>query len=235
MIVVPIVGLALFAGIEVRLGATWERVLVASVGTLLLFVSVLIHELGHALEARRRGIGVERVVVFLFGGYSEMDLDDADPADDMAVSAAGPIASTVLAFGTLVAAVAAPEWAGSRRTLALLGLVNVGVAVFNLLPGFPLDGGRIVRAALIESGLERRRAEVITARLGVVLGVVAAAFGIWMAVRGNAGAIVAIPVGVIVTVIAAAAHPRGDVESVDRHEWPSRPDAPNPARLCEEI
>jgi Zn-dependent protease len=208
LLVVPIVGLALFAGIEPRLGETWQRGLVAGFGTVLLFASVLVHELGHAFEARRRGIAVERVVVFLFGGYSEMDLDGADPIDDVAVSAAGPIASGALALATLVVAVPAPEWAGAQRTLALLGLVNIGVAVFNLLPGFPLDGGRMVRASLIGAGYDRRRADVITARLGVALGVGAVVSGVWMSIVGEAGAIVALPVGVLVLVIAGAAHPR---------------------------
>jgi Zn-dependent protease len=212
IVVVPIVGLALFAGIDSRLGQTWERVLVASVGTALLFASVLIHELGHAIEARRRGVGVERIVVFLFGGYSEMDLDGVAPADDIAVSLAGPVASTVLAVATLMAALLSPGWAGTQRTLALLGLVNVGVAVFNLLPGFPLDGGRIVRATLIAAGFERRRAEVVTARLGVALGLIVMAVGAWMTVRGRPGSIVVVPVGVLLFVIALAAHPRGDTD-----------------------
>lgn len=208
LIVIPLVGLALFAGVAPRFGPLWGRALVAGLGTFLLFASVLIHELGHAVAARRRGIPVEGVVVFLFGGYSEMDLEDIDPADDIAVSAAGPIASALLAIATLVVAIPASDWSGTRRTLALLGLVNAGVALFNLLPGFPLDGGRIVRAGLIGAGFEPRTAEVVTARIGIALGAVAVAGGVWMSIRGDAGAIVAIPVGVLVVVIAAAAHPR---------------------------
>jgi Zn-dependent protease len=208
LLVVPIVGLALFAGIDTRLGETWERVFVAGFGTILLFASVLVHELGHTVAAIRRGITVERVVVFLFGGYSEMDLDGADPVDDIAVSLAGPIASAGLALATLVVALPAPEWAGMQRTLALLGIVNFGVALFNLLPGFPLDGGRMVRASLIGAGFEQRRADVITARLGIGLGMLAVAAGIWMTLRGDPAAIVALPVGVLVLVLAGAAHPR---------------------------
>lgn len=206
--VVPLVAVALFAGIPPHLGSGVERGAVAVFGTVLLFASVLMHELGHAVVARRRGIRVDRVVVFLFGGYSEMDLDQADPSDDIAISVAGPAASALLAAVMIAIAVPAPEWAGSRRTLALLGLVNAGVAVFNLLPGFPLDGGRIVRAALIEAGFDSRRAQVVTSRLGVALGGVAIAVGVWMSVRGEVGSIVAVPVGVLVVVIAAAAHPR---------------------------
>jgi Zn-dependent protease len=214
LFVVPVVGLALFAGIDSRLGETWQRALVAGLGTALLFASVLIHELGHALMARRRGITVQRVVVFLFGGYSEMDLDGVDPLDDIAVSVAGPLASAALAFTTLVVALPAPEWAGMQRTLALLGIVNVGVAVFNLLPGFPLDGGRMVRASLIGAGFEQRRADVITARLGIGLGLFAAAAGVWMTMRGDAGAVIALPVGVLVVVLASAAHPRSTHEEI---------------------
>ena len=208
LVVVPLVGIALFAGIEPRLGSTWERALVASAGTVLMFGSVLVHELGHVVAARRRGITVQRLVVFLFGGYSEMDLESADPGDDVAVSLAGPIASGMLALAMVVAALGAPEWAGARRTLALLGLVNVGVALFNMLPGFPLDGGRVVRAALIAAGVDRRRSETITSRLGIAMGLVAIAVGLWLSVRGEPASIVAVPVGMLVLVIAAAAHPR---------------------------
>lgn len=208
LLIVPIVGLALFAGIESSAGDLWERWVVAGIGTLLMFVSVLVHEYGHALMAAHRGIDVERIVVFLFGGYSEMDLDDADPMDDIAVSAAGPIASAVLALVVLAVAIPAPDWAGTHRTLGLLGIVNLAVALFNMLPGFPLDGGRIVRGMLLIGGFDRREADVLTSRLGIGLGVLAVAAGVWMAVRGEAGMILALPVGVMLLVIAAAAHPR---------------------------
>jgi Zn-dependent protease len=208
LIVVPIVGIALFAGVEPRLGPLWARVAVAGLGTVLLFASVVIHELGHAGIARRRGVAVDRVVVFLFGGYSEMDLETARPADDIAISLAGPAASMALAALTVVGAIGAPAWSGTRRTLALLAIINLGVALFNLLPGFPLDGGRIVRALLMEAGVGMRRAEVITARLGVLIGAVAIGLGLWFSGRGESASLVAVPVGVLVVVIAAAAHPR---------------------------
>jgi len=207
LLVIPLVGLALFAGIPSRLGPTQARAGAAGLATLLLFASVVGHELGHVWVAVRRGVRVERVVVFLFGGYSAIELDEVDPEDDMAISIAGPVASSLIALVTLAATVIAPEWAGLRRTLALLGLVNIGVALFNLLPGIPLDGGRIVRATLIGAGFERRRAGVITARFGVSLGAMAILAGVWMSLRGDVGSIVAIPVGVLVVVLAIAAYP----------------------------
>jgi Zn-dependent protease len=211
VIVIPLVGLALFAGIQPALGTFRWRIVVTCVGTILMFGSVLFHELGHLVAARRRGIPVEQVLVFLFGGYTEMDLEDADPLDDVAVSVAGPVASGMLAAVMMVAALLTPEWAGARRTLAVLGLVNIGVAVFNLLPGFPLDGGRILRAALMSMGMARHRAAVITARFGIGLGVAAVAGGAALSVLGDPASVLVAPVGALLLLIAVAAYPRQGV------------------------
>lgn len=207
LVVVPVVGVALFAGIDAELGGSWWRAAVALGGTVLLFASVLVHELGHSVAAVHYGVAVERVVVFLFGGYSEMDLESAEPPDQISVSLAGPIASAMLALVTAVAAALVPEWAGMRRTLALLALVNIAVALFNLLPGYPLDGGRMLRAGLMMAGLEPARAYLISARVGVGLGTAVVAGGLWLSVAGEPASLVAVPVGALVVVLAVAAHP----------------------------
>lgn len=221
LVIVPLVGTALFAGVDASLGSFGARGIVAGAGALVMFASVIVHELGHAAMAHRRGIHVDQVVVFLFGGYSEMDMEAAEPTDDIAISAAGPMASSVLAVLMMGLALVSPEWAGTRRTLALLGLVNVGVALFNLLPGFPLDGGRIVRAALISAGASPRRAEQVTARLGMFLGAVTIGLGAWFSIRGAPAALIVVPVGLLLVIIAAAAHPRRDRAST--HQPPPQP------------
>ena len=121
------------------------RLLVAGGGTVLLFVSVIVHELGHVVMARRRRVAVDGISVFLLGGYSEIELDDVPPSVEIAVAVAGSLASVFLALVLGGVAVALPDVGGLARVASVLMLVNAAVAVFNLLPGLPLDGGHVVR------------------------------------------------------------------------------------------
>lgn len=130
-------------------GARPERYLGGAVVAALLFASVLLHELAHALVARRRAVPVRRITMFLFGGTAEFDAGALSPRDEAWVAAAGPAASAVLAalFGGLWWAA---RGAGGALELALqlLALVNGAILLVTAMPGYPLDGGRIVRAAL---------------------------------------------------------------------------------------
>src|SRR5207237_5474096 len=113
----------------------------------LLLVSVLAHELAHGLEARYRGIPVGGITLFLFGGVTET-LEARRPVDEFAMTAVGPFTSLAFGCGLGLVAVAA-DHAGLHSLAAVCGLVgwlNIGLAVFNLFPGAPLDGGRILRA-----------------------------------------------------------------------------------------
>jgi Zn-dependent protease len=128
--------------------------------------SVLLHELGHALTARRFRIGVRGITLELLGGYTEMDRDAPTPRIDALVSLAGPAVSLVL--GVLASAA---TWALPDRTIAgeiafQLAASNVLVAVFNMLPGLPLDGGRALRAGLWAVIKDRNRATEFAAWAG---------------------------------------------------------------------
>ncbi len=208
LLVVPVVGVALFAGIDPERGTTAGRIAVAASGTVLMFASIVVHELGHALVALRRGVAVERVVVFLFGGYSEMSLERASPETQVIVTMAGPLASITLAAGLVLVAMVAPVGAGLRGVISLLAAVNVGVAVFNLLPAFPLDGGRILRALLLGAGIGAVRAERLAARVGIGCGLVLIAAGAALSLLGRPISLVIVPVGGVVAVLAAAARSR---------------------------
>ncbi len=205
LVMLPLISVAIFAGIEPETGSTSTRLVVATGGSLLLWVSVVVHELGHAAAARRHGVDVRRVVVLLAGGYSEMDLDTARPDQEWAVAIAGPISSGLLGAVLAVAAVAAPATAGLDSTLMLLAVINGGVAAFNLLPAFPLDGGRMLRSVLVRRGHSPIGAERSATRVGFVLGGGIAVVGIGMSIAGSAASLVMVPGGVLLLGLAVAA------------------------------
>jgi len=117
---------------------------------LLLFVSVLIHELAHALVAQTRGIPVERITLFIFGGVAEMRMEAQRPIDEFVLTIVGPLSSLALAgLFHLGAAGAATAGFGATQVLAeTLAQLNLILAVFNMVPAFPLDGGRVLRSIL---------------------------------------------------------------------------------------
>jgi Zn-dependent protease len=121
----------------------WMGGLAGVTTVLLAFASVLLHELGHAVVARRLGVGVSAIELHFFGGAARMTSVPRTARDEIAIAAAGPAVSLALAalgFG-LAALVDLPVF-------ALVGAINLGLAIFNLIPAFPSDGGRILRAVL---------------------------------------------------------------------------------------
>lgn len=132
------------------LAAPIQWALGAAVG-IAFFASAMVHDLAHALTARRRGVPVDSVVISFFGGTGPSDPTSTVPADDLAIAASGPLASTVLGIGVGAAALAF-DALGTELGLALgqilvvLAILNVLMGVVNLIPAYPLDGGRIVRA-----------------------------------------------------------------------------------------
>ncbi len=132
--------------------------------------SVLAHEGSHAVVARWRGMHVRRIQLLAFGGYTTIDGKSERPLDELTVSAAGPIVSALLAgILWLVATVAAgvPE---ARDAIEFLAFTNLFIGLFNLLPGFPLDGGRVLRAAAWRMTGDRVRATTIAIQAGRVFG-----------------------------------------------------------------
>jgi Zn-dependent protease/CBS domain-containing protein len=119
------------------------------VGTVLFFASLVAHELSHSLVARTRGVEVAGITLFVFGGMAHTRGEADNPEDELAIAGVGPLASLVLAIGFWVMA-----WLGGRAlwpepmimVAEYLAILNLILAVFNMLPGFPLDGGRLFRA-----------------------------------------------------------------------------------------
>ncbi len=111
-------------------------------------ISVLLHELGHALTSRRYGIGVRGITLEMLGGFTEMEREAPRPSVELVVSLAGPFVSLVLGLASAAAAAVLPAGTVGERFAALLALSNIVVAVFNVLPGLPLDGGRALQAGV---------------------------------------------------------------------------------------
>jgi Zn-dependent protease len=163
------------------------------VSVLLLFASLIVHELGHALVARREGIEVKRIDLFLFGGLTQMSREANTPGEEFKIAAAGPAATfgvIVLCLG-LDLAILGPHRLSHAVTLSsdvritpvLLSLswllpMNVLLLIFNLIPAFPLDGGRIVRAIVWRTTGDRNRGTQVSARLGQGFAVLLAGAGI---------------------------------------------------------
>ena len=125
--------------------SNWAKGLVASV---LFFVSILLHELGHAVAARSQGLRTRSITLFIFGGVAQLERDPKDGRAEFWMAAAGPGVSLVLA-GVFYASAALPFVSASIAAVAkYLALINLLLAVFNLVPAFPMDGGRLLRGAL---------------------------------------------------------------------------------------
>ena len=215
LVVVPLVGVALFVGIPIERGPVEARIAVAVAGTLVVLASVVVHEGGHVFVARRHRVPVARTTVFLIGGYSEMDLDRVDSETEMWVASGGPVASAVLAVVLGIAMVLAPASGGVQHVLGLLTVINAAVAAFNLLPGLPLDGGRVVRGMLRSIGWSDDRADRATRWLGIVTGAVLGGIGVVAVVDGRAQALVLVPAGMLLLVLGVVMRPEAVVRVGD--------------------
>ena len=153
-----------------------------SVAALLLFLSVLLHELGHSYVAQRYRIPIGQITLFIFGGVAQMRKEPPSPKAEFLIAIAGPAVSFMLGafcFGMVVAAESLLPSGGKGFTVlgGLLGIVNVQLGLFNLIPGFPLDGGRALRAGLWAWGNNFHRATSQAAFIGLGFGVLLVGLG----------------------------------------------------------
>ena len=147
---------------------------------LLLFVSLLLHELGHSLAARREGIKVSSITLHLIGGVARMERESSTAMGSFRVAAAGPAVSFLLA-GLLLASQHSADHVNPLlgNLVAQLGVLNLALALFNLLPGLPLDGGLILKSLVWQfTGSQRRGIQVATAT-GRLLSLTAIMVGVW--------------------------------------------------------
>jgi Zn-dependent protease len=167
----------------------WRPALYWVVGVLtsaLLFAGLLIHELAHCWMARREGLAAHRVTLFIFGGVSEIDGEPGSPQTALRIAAAGPLTSFALAALCLAAAALTRDVELVAAPLMLLARLNVVLAIFNMLPGHPLDGGRLLHAAVWISTGDRERALLVSARAGRWLSIAIVVVGMLLLLRGAA-------------------------------------------------
>jgi len=164
------------------------------------FGSILLHELGHAFVAIRRGIGISDITLWMFGGVAQMTKDTDSPGTEFKVAIAGPLVTLGIAVACVVVGVAAAgshdfeqamrlrsqaDTSGLLSVVAWLGSVNLIILAFNLIPAFPLDGGRVARAIAWKVTGDRNRATRAAARLGQGFSYVFIAVGIAIFLTGD--------------------------------------------------
>ena len=155
-------------------------------GALLLFLSVLLHELAHSVVARSRGIAVEGITLFIFGGVAEMSREPDRALDEFLLTIVGPLSSLALAGGFVVAArlLGSLGVAPAAVVAATLAMLNLVLAIFNMVPAFPLDGGRVLRAVLWKLTGDPYRATRWATWVGRGFGWLLIAYGFFLFVRG---------------------------------------------------
>lgn len=162
-------------------GLRWGLALITAV---LFFASIVAHELSHALVAKARGLPVRSITLFALGGVAQMERDAGDAKTEFWMGIIGPITSFVIGVVCLLLALllgwTPPDLPATPLPAMLmwLGVINVGLAIFNMVPGFPLDGGRVLRGLIWWITGDAKRATTIAARVGQVIAFLMIVYGV---------------------------------------------------------
>ncbi len=165
------------------------------IAALLLFLSVLLHELGHSYVALRYQIPIRQITMFIFGGVAHMGKEPPSPRAEFLIAIAGPLVSFILGAGCFGGAIAVDSLFAQSGVQGLVvlgslfGMVNVQLGLFNLIPGFPLDGGRVLRAGLWAWNKDFNRATSQAALAGIGFGVTLGLIGAVLMVGAWSGAL----------------------------------------------
>ena len=209
---------------------------VAIITAALFFLSILAHELSHSLVALSRGIRVMGITLFIFGGVSRLAHEPERPAEEFLVAIVGPMTSIALAIAAAATLLAlnSGAWPWSARSIngpiemiaLLLAWGNLSVGIFNLIPGFPLDGGRVLRSIIWAITGSYLRATRIAARCGQAVALLMILGGITWAITGNLiNGLWAAIIGAFLLTTATAAYPRP-------HQSPSQNEYEQSPPLC---
>lgn len=183
-------------------------------GAIGLFISIILHEIAHAVVARSFGLPMGGITLFIFGGVAELKQEPKTPRSEFWVAIAGPIASIVIATACFLGKAGSElaDLTAVTGVLAFLAVTNTVLALFNLVPAFPLDGGRILRSIIWWRTGNLRKATRIAAMCGSIFGVVLIVTGLAQIVTGNAmGGTWQLLIGIFLT--AAASQARGQLDT----------------------
>jgi Zn-dependent protease len=185
---------------QIMAGSQTTAYAIAVAGALGYFASLVLHELGHALMARRLGIEVVGIDLWAFGGLSRMRREPATAGEEFKIAVAGPVVTLVM-FALCLGAITGLARSGTVSDVALssgslkttpalallgwLGFINAALLLFNVVPAFPLDGGRIARALVWWRTGDRNRATQVTGRAGQAFALVVGLFGLWVFATGE--------------------------------------------------
>jgi Zn-dependent protease len=167
---------------EVPVATHWIGALVAG---LLLFVSVFLHELSHSLVALGYGIPVSSITLHVFGGVSQMEREPDRPGAEVSIAIVGPLTSFGIGIACAIVAPLVEAGSVAAAIVRYLVFVNVAVGIFNLVPGFPLDGGRVLRAVLWKIKGDLAGATRTASRVGSGFALVLIGLGVWQALAGE--------------------------------------------------
>src|SRR3972149_7301040 len=163
------------------------RWIMAFVAAVILFSSILLHELSHSYVAQRQGIRIKSITLFVFGGIAQMVGESRSPSGEMKIAVAGPALSLFLSgiFWSIVFGFKRDMAASPVLAIAyFLAATNMMLAVFNLIPGFPLDGGRMLRAFIWKRTNNVNKATLITSRIGKGFAILLIIGGLWELLQG---------------------------------------------------
>lgn len=169
--------------------------------SLLLFVCVLIHEISHSYTANRLGLDIHEITLFIFGGVAQLTKEPEDPSTELKIAIAGPAASAVLAIIFLIVSRLIPEasFPVAKAIAAYLATINIVLLVFNMIPGFPLDGGRVFRALWWARTGDINAATRVASAIGKAFAVFLIALGLLQIFVGNfTGGLWSVLIGIFV-------------------------------------
>jgi Zn-dependent protease/CBS domain-containing protein len=161
-----------------------EQWILGALSALLLFASVLFHELGHSVVAMYWDVPVRRITLFIFGGVAEIGGQPPTAKAEFWIAVAGPAVSFALALLFMLLEPLVPQTAPALALISYLAYMNAALFLFNLVPGFPLDGGRVLRAAVWGITRNMRKATVIAGNVGRFIGFLFILGGVWQLLQG---------------------------------------------------